>query len=401
MRTFKWDPWFDPEEETKIAIAWISFPSLPPNYFVKEAVFSLASAVGKPLQVDMATTNKTRPSCESEEQSSDKEQEENSKEDQRKNKELNNAKNSRSGNKGSNADTMKGKEAVDKVQPPEVNDNDGFKEKKGKQRNKRHFHRDEDIVDLTDMQKSSDGRMVEAKVSEAANQIVTVQQIVNTNDKGKEKQMEESNQVERISAKAWIEQNFGKQLNDKGEILSQQVSKMNTNTTVRQEKEHESEEIGDTLIHKNLEKGMEEDKSGEVLQEDAAQDEGLEENEEKEKDAEQDETPISDQGLEENEEKEGKEVTRPPSNKAVNLPVEQVESAHHEKQDEAHVDLNSQDEEDLTQNIDDIAQQGDLSPRSVQKLKQATNKQKPVRSTSIPAAGVSTRRSKNKTNNSQ
>ncbi|KAH0643590.1 hypothetical protein KY289_034564 [Solanum tuberosum] len=63
MRTFKWDPCFDPEEETSTAIAWISFPALPPNFFGKEAVFSLASAVGKPLQVDLATQNKTRPSC--------------------------------------------------------------------------------------------------------------------------------------------------------------------------------------------------------------------------------------------------------------------------------------------------------------------------------------------------
>ncbi|XP_059289380.1 uncharacterized protein LOC132042890 [Lycium ferocissimum] len=63
MRPLKWDPWFDPEEETSIAIAWISFPTLPPNYFVKEALFSLASAVGKPLHVDLATKNKTRPSC--------------------------------------------------------------------------------------------------------------------------------------------------------------------------------------------------------------------------------------------------------------------------------------------------------------------------------------------------
>ncbi|KAK4737232.1 hypothetical protein R3W88_000929 [Solanum pinnatisectum] len=63
MRTLKWDPLFNPEEETSIAIAWISFPSLPPNFFGKEAMFSLAAAVGKPLQVDMATQNKTRPSC--------------------------------------------------------------------------------------------------------------------------------------------------------------------------------------------------------------------------------------------------------------------------------------------------------------------------------------------------
>uniref|UniRef100_M1DKD4 Uncharacterized protein n=1 Tax=Solanum tuberosum TaxID=4113 RepID=M1DKD4_SOLTU len=63
MRTLKWDPLFDPEEETTTAIAWISFPELPPNFFVKEAIFSLASAVGKSLQVDMATKNQSRPSC--------------------------------------------------------------------------------------------------------------------------------------------------------------------------------------------------------------------------------------------------------------------------------------------------------------------------------------------------
>ncbi|KAH0672995.1 hypothetical protein KY284_024082 [Solanum tuberosum] len=63
MRTLKWDPMFNPEEETTIAIAWISFPTLPPNFFGRETMFSLATAVGKPLQVDMATRNQTRPSC--------------------------------------------------------------------------------------------------------------------------------------------------------------------------------------------------------------------------------------------------------------------------------------------------------------------------------------------------
>lgn len=53
MRTLKWDPIFNAEEETSIAIAWISLPSLPPlpHFFGMEAIFSLASAVGKPLQV--------------------------------------------------------------------------------------------------------------------------------------------------------------------------------------------------------------------------------------------------------------------------------------------------------------------------------------------------------------
>ncbi|WMV14215.1 hypothetical protein MTR67_007600 [Solanum verrucosum] len=63
MRTLKWDPMFNPEEETSTAITWISFHSLPPNFFGNEVVFSLAAAVGKPLQVDMATRNQTRPSC--------------------------------------------------------------------------------------------------------------------------------------------------------------------------------------------------------------------------------------------------------------------------------------------------------------------------------------------------
>lgn len=63
MRTFKWEPIFDPKEETTTAVAWISFPSLPPNFFGKEAIFLLARVVGKPLQVDIAIKNQTRPSC--------------------------------------------------------------------------------------------------------------------------------------------------------------------------------------------------------------------------------------------------------------------------------------------------------------------------------------------------
>lgn len=54
---------FNPEEETTAAIVWISFPSLRPNFLAKESIFSLAAVVGKPLQVDLATQNKTRPSC--------------------------------------------------------------------------------------------------------------------------------------------------------------------------------------------------------------------------------------------------------------------------------------------------------------------------------------------------
>lgn len=63
MRNLKWDPLFNPVEETSTAIAWISFPALPPNFFGEDAIFSLAAAVDKPLQVDLATKNQSRPSC--------------------------------------------------------------------------------------------------------------------------------------------------------------------------------------------------------------------------------------------------------------------------------------------------------------------------------------------------
>ncbi|KAF3680092.1 hypothetical protein FXO37_03507 [Capsicum annuum] len=63
MRTLKWDPLFDLNGETSIEVAWISFPTFPSNFFGKETVFSLAAAIEKPLQVDIATQKKIRPSC--------------------------------------------------------------------------------------------------------------------------------------------------------------------------------------------------------------------------------------------------------------------------------------------------------------------------------------------------
>lgn len=36
---------------------------LPPNFFAKKAILSIASAVGKSLTVDTATKNQTRHSC--------------------------------------------------------------------------------------------------------------------------------------------------------------------------------------------------------------------------------------------------------------------------------------------------------------------------------------------------
>lgn len=62
MRPLIYDLNFKVEEETTKAMAWISFPNLLPTYYVKESLFSLASAVGTPLHLDMATINKTRPS---------------------------------------------------------------------------------------------------------------------------------------------------------------------------------------------------------------------------------------------------------------------------------------------------------------------------------------------------
>lgn len=38
-RFTKWNPLWTPKEETPIAIAWISFSKLPPNFFVRN--FSL------------------------------------------------------------------------------------------------------------------------------------------------------------------------------------------------------------------------------------------------------------------------------------------------------------------------------------------------------------------------
>ncbi|KAH0650344.1 hypothetical protein KY284_030256 [Solanum tuberosum] len=63
MRTLIYDDKFKISEETTKAVAWISFPNLIPTFFVKECHYSLASAVGSPVHLDLAMINKTRPSC--------------------------------------------------------------------------------------------------------------------------------------------------------------------------------------------------------------------------------------------------------------------------------------------------------------------------------------------------
>ncbi|KAK4344458.1 hypothetical protein RND71_034634 [Anisodus tanguticus] len=62
MRTFKWDVTFNPEEETRFAYGWISFPGLPPHFHGESSLFSMAASVGIPISIDSATRNKTRPS---------------------------------------------------------------------------------------------------------------------------------------------------------------------------------------------------------------------------------------------------------------------------------------------------------------------------------------------------
>ncbi|KAK4376341.1 hypothetical protein RND71_002637 [Anisodus tanguticus] len=62
MRTFKWDVTFDPEEETQFAYGWISFPGLPPHFHNESSLSPWRLQVGKPISIDSATRNKTRPS---------------------------------------------------------------------------------------------------------------------------------------------------------------------------------------------------------------------------------------------------------------------------------------------------------------------------------------------------
>ncbi|XP_060210542.1 uncharacterized protein LOC132637478 [Lycium barbarum] len=63
MSTLLYDTKFKVDEETTMAMAWISFPNLLPTFFVKNGLFSLTSVVGKPWHLDMATINKTRSYC--------------------------------------------------------------------------------------------------------------------------------------------------------------------------------------------------------------------------------------------------------------------------------------------------------------------------------------------------
>ena len=63
MRIFKWTIDFWCSEESYIVQVWISFPCLPVHFMhCKEALFSITSAIGKPLRIDQATASFARPS---------------------------------------------------------------------------------------------------------------------------------------------------------------------------------------------------------------------------------------------------------------------------------------------------------------------------------------------------
>ncbi|KAH9684248.1 hypothetical protein KPL70_013486 [Citrus sinensis] len=63
MRIFKWTTDFLCSEESPVVPVWISFPYLPIHFVqCKEALFSIASAIGQPLRIDQATASLSRPS---------------------------------------------------------------------------------------------------------------------------------------------------------------------------------------------------------------------------------------------------------------------------------------------------------------------------------------------------
>ncbi|KAL0448422.1 UNVERIFIED_CONTAM: hypothetical protein Slati_1398600 [Sesamum latifolium] len=61
MRVFKWTPSFDPQIELSITPMWIRLPELPVHLFEKNALFTLAAKIGKPLRMDELTADLSRP----------------------------------------------------------------------------------------------------------------------------------------------------------------------------------------------------------------------------------------------------------------------------------------------------------------------------------------------------
>lgn len=59
---FKWSPDFEAKEELMIVPIWISFPNLKSHPYEKLALLLIAKTVEKPLFIDEATVNGSRPS---------------------------------------------------------------------------------------------------------------------------------------------------------------------------------------------------------------------------------------------------------------------------------------------------------------------------------------------------
>ncbi|KAL0359389.1 UNVERIFIED_CONTAM: hypothetical protein Sangu_0788300 [Sesamum angustifolium] len=63
MRIFKWDPTFNPSQESSVVPLWVEFPELPAHLFQKDALFAMANMVGTPLQLDDYTVNQATLTC--------------------------------------------------------------------------------------------------------------------------------------------------------------------------------------------------------------------------------------------------------------------------------------------------------------------------------------------------
>ncbi|KAK4382660.1 hypothetical protein Sango_2850500 [Sesamum angolense] len=61
MRVFKWIPCFDPQIESSVAPVWIRLPNLPAHLFEKNALFTLAAKIEKPLRMEEPTADQSRP----------------------------------------------------------------------------------------------------------------------------------------------------------------------------------------------------------------------------------------------------------------------------------------------------------------------------------------------------
>ncbi|KAL0379356.1 UNVERIFIED_CONTAM: hypothetical protein Sradi_3241100 [Sesamum radiatum] len=60
MRVFKWSPTFSSAKESSIVPIWVCFPGLPVHLFQKDALSTVASMVGTPLQIDEYTFNQAK-----------------------------------------------------------------------------------------------------------------------------------------------------------------------------------------------------------------------------------------------------------------------------------------------------------------------------------------------------